>query len=248
MVLAREKRPMSEARSHILATIKTALGRDRLNPETRRGLEARLADPKANVIPARAKLGPNGAHKELIERFLEETGRADATAEHLATLTAVPAAVARYLAAAGLPARLKAMPDPVLKALSWSETAPSSAPGLTVAYGPAAPADAAGLALAAAGIAETGTLMLVSGPERPVTVNFLPETALVVLFAETIVGAYEDAWNRLRARAGGGPFMPRAVNLITGPSRTADIEQTLLLGAHGPRRLHILVIDDATTA
>jgi L-lactate dehydrogenase complex protein LldG len=246
MVFAREKRPMSEARTHILATIKTALGRERLNPETRRVLEARLADPKAHVIPARAKIGPNGAHKKLIERFVEETGRVDATAEHLTNLAAVPGAVARYLAAAGLPARLKAMPDPVLKALSW--TSPGTAPGFTVAYGPATPEDVAGLALAAAGIAETGTLMLVSGPERPVTVNFLPETALVVLFAGTIVGAYEDAWKMLRARAGGGPFMPRAVTLITGPSRTADIEQTLVLGAHGPRRLHILVIDDAGTA
>ncbi|MEX2450848.1 MAG: lactate utilization protein [Rhodospirillales bacterium] len=238
---------MSEARAHILATIKTALGRNRLNPEARRVLEDRLADPKANVIPARAKIGPNGAHKDLIERFLEETGRADATAERLADLAAVPGAVARFLAAAGLPGRIKAMPDPVLRTLSW--TSPGTAPGFTVAYGPASPEDTAGLALAAAGIAETGTLMLVSGPERPVTINFLPETALVVLFAGTIVGAYEDAWKMLRDRAvGGRPFMPRAVNLITGPSRTADIEQTLLLGAHGPQRLHILVIDDAATA
>ena len=59
---------------------------------------------------------------------------------------------------------------------------------------------------------------------------------------DRIVGAYEDAWQRLRGQFGSG-VMPRVVNWITGPSRTADIEQTLLLGAHGPKRLHILLID-----
>ena len=96
------------------------------------------------------------------------------------------------------------------------------------------------------GFAETGTLMMTSGPDHPSTLNFLPETHIVVLPAERIGGAYEEGWAHLRAE--GGPdadasFMPRTVNLVTGPSRTADIEQTIALGAHGPRRLHIVIVE-----
>jgi L-lactate dehydrogenase complex protein LldG len=57
-----------------------------------------------------------------------------------------------------------------------------------------------------------------------------------------VTGSYEDAWDRLRRHVGDG-VMPRTVNLITGPSRTGDIEQTIELGAHGPRRLHIILLD-----
>ncbi len=89
-------------------------------------------------------------------------------------------------------------------------------------------------------VAETGTLMLRSGPDHPTTLNFLPDTHIVVLRAGQIVGPYEDAWAKLRAAGD----MPRAVNFVSGPSRTADIEQTIQLGAHGPRRLHIVLIED----
>ena len=95
-----------------------------------------------------------------------------------------------------------------------------------------------------AGIAETGTLVTASGPDHPVTLNLLPDTHVVVLREADIVSGYEDVWDRLRTRFG-KDRMPRTVNTITGPSRTADIEQKIEMGAHGPRRLHILVIDDA---
>ncbi len=96
-----------------------------------------------------------------------------------------------------------------------------------------------------AGIAETGTLMLPSAPERPTTLNLLAETALVLLRASRVVGAYEEAWDLLRGELGA---LPRNVMLVTGVSRSADIEQTLELGAHGPRRLHVLLVDDAGPA
>ena len=91
-----------------------------------------------------------------------------------------------------------------------------------------------------AGIAETGTLMLLSGPHSQTAMNFLPDVHIVVLSAPHIVGPYEDAWSRIRA----GGTLPRTVNLITGPSRSADIEQTLQLGAHGPVQLHIVISDE----
>ncbi|MEE9300922.1 MAG: lactate utilization protein, partial [Alphaproteobacteria bacterium] len=101
-----------------------------------------------------------------------------------------------------------------------------------------------------AGIAETGTCMLISGPQSPTTLNFLVDTHIIVLWTRQIVGSYEDALARLRETAvgrerGARSWMPRTVNLITGPSRSADIEQTIQMGAHGPRRLHILLIDGA---
>jgi L-lactate dehydrogenase complex protein LldG len=102
--------------------------------------------------------------------------------------------------------------------------------------------DHSSLTGAFAGVAETGTLVMLSGAGHPTTLNFLPDTHIAVVRADCIVGTYEDVWARLRAEFGHGA-MPRTVNWITGPSRTADIEQTLLLGAHGPQRLHILIVD-----
>ena len=96
-----------------------------------------------------------------------------------------------------------------------------------------------------AGIAETGTLMLASGPDNPTTLNLLPDNHIVLLQHKKIVGSYEDSWSALRkAQSGrrGKRTMPRTVCFVTGPSRSADIEQTLLLGAHGPRRLHIILL------
>jgi L-lactate dehydrogenase complex protein LldG len=85
--------------------------------------------------------------------------------------------------------------------------------------------------------------MLTSGADNPTTLNFLPDTHIVVLQASDIAGDYETLLGRLRERYGAGT-MPRTINWITGPSRSADIEQTLILGAHGPRRLHVIVVKE----
>ena len=90
-----------------------------------------------------------------------------------------------------------------------------------------------------AGIAETGSVMLLSGPESPTTLNFLPEDHVVVLRESRIVAHLEDAWTMLREERGS---MPRTVNLICGPSKTGDVELVILEGAHGPRRLHVIVV------
>jgi L-lactate dehydrogenase complex protein LldG len=88
--------------------------------------------------------------------------------------------------------------------------------------------------------------MLISGEATPTTLNFLPDTHIVLLRASQVVAAYEDGWDLLRQRPGDGPHrLPRTVNFITGPSRTGDIEQKIELGAHGPRRLHVILVDDA---
>jgi L-lactate dehydrogenase complex protein LldG len=145
--------------------------------------------------------------------------------------------VARYLAAENLPAELVMAPDPALAAIPWD-----SRPLLQIRRGRAGAGDAVSLAPCLAAIAETGTLMLVSGPGTPTTLNFLPDTEIIVVRAGQVVASYEDGWDVVRAVP---EALPRTINFITGPSRTGDIEQRIQLGAHGPRRLHVVLIEES---
>ena len=123
--------------------------------------------------------------------------------------------------------------DPRLEAMPWGKERT-----LEVGVGASDGHDLVAVSHAFGGVAESGTLMLTSGADNPTTLNFLPDTHVVVLDAADVTGDYETLWQRLRERCGDG-VLPRTVNLITGPSRSADIGQTLILGAHGPRRLHV---------
>jgi Uncharacterized conserved protein len=134
-----------------------------------------------------------------------------------------------------LPGRLFVEPEKFLKKLDFTGTS------LDIVHDKPGPKDLIGLSLGAAAIAETGTLVMHSGRDRMTTLNFVPEHHIVVLKASSIVGSLDDVWPLMRKRK----VFPRAVNFITGPSRTGDIEQTLFLGAHGPRSHHILILDDA---
>jgi L-lactate dehydrogenase complex protein LldG len=218
------------ARDQILGTIRRARGGP-LDASARAAAEARLGAHARGTIPKRVDRG----HAALVELFVEHALKLSATVDRVASASAVPAAVAGYLARENLPATLRAAPSPEIEGLPWNER-----PALTVTYGRSYGQDEVGLTAAFAAIAETGTLMLRSGSDHPTTLNFLPDTHVVVLRASQVVGPYEEAWSRLRAAGD----MPRAVNFVSGPSRTADIEQTIQLGAHGPRRLHIVLIED----
>lgn len=226
---------MSEARGQILGGIRRALRRDVLSAEAAQPLEARLQNPPTGHIPARTQ-GLDG--RGLADLFESYAGAVGASVARVKTLAAVPEAVAGYLARHNLPAEIAMAPDPLLERAPWNER-----PLLKIRKGPSDGRDAVSVSAAIAGIAETGTLMLASGPGSPTTLNFLPETHIVVLPSRGLVGPMEAAWARLRAANGKGT-MPRTVNFITGPSRTADIEQTILTGAHGPRRLHIVIVED----
>jgi L-lactate dehydrogenase complex protein LldG len=148
----------------------------------------------------------------------------------------VPGEIAAYLARNNLPAEAAMAPSADLEAFDWA-----SEKLLSLRRGRGEATDQVSITGAFAGIAETGTLVTASGPEHPVTLNLLPDTHVVVLRERDIVGGYEEVWERLRGRYGKN-VMPRTVNTITGPSRTGDIEQTIELGAHGPRRMHIVVV------
>jgi L-lactate dehydrogenase complex protein LldG len=227
-------------REAVLGAIRRGLRRGPLPPDQAAMLRERLAEHPRQLQPAITR----GDRAALLTRFIANVEREFGTVALLPDIAAVPEAIAVYLAAHNLPTALVMSPHPDLQAIPWSDR-----PLLSVREGRADPTDAVGLQHGFAGIAETGTLMLPSGPDRPTTVNLLPDTALVFLRASRVVGAYEDAWDLMRAERGinaGG--MPRNVMLVTGPSRSADIEQTLELGAHGPRRLHILLVEDAASA
>jgi L-lactate dehydrogenase complex protein LldG len=229
---------MVDARAAILGRLRRALKRDALTSTAAAEIETRLAAHTAGPIPARTKLDREG----LIALFTTKLQGVAGTVERLGAMDQVPGAVARYLAAHNLPAAIKLAPAPMLAQIDWSRE-----PLLQLSSGRSDGNDLVSLTPAFAGIAETGTLMLTSGTESPTTLNFLPDDHIVVLPLSRLVGPFEEAWASLRAATGGG-LMPRTVNLVTGPSRSADIGLVPQLGAHGPRRLHVLLIDDDAQA
>lgn len=226
------------ARDEILGSIRKGLNvgaDDKTRQET---VAKRLSAHAPHLIPARGV-----ASDDAVDRFCAEAERVQATTARVDRAADVPGAVASYLAGLNLPAKVKLTPDPLIQGAGWDKAAT-----LQVETGVGDGADTAGVSRAFAGVAETGTLVFTSGPDNPTTVNFLPITHIAVIQASDIVGAYEKAWAKLREVRqdvdGKGRFMPRTVNWITGPSRTADIELTLYLGAHGPKNLHILIVDE----
>lgn len=228
-------------KEHILGAIRRGLKRGPLSADQRAMLEGRLAAHPRHLIPARSQL----PRPEQVALFIRNVEKEFGSVAWVADAAAVPGAVADYLAAQNLPSRFVMAPHPDLSAMPWADR-----PLLAFEQRRAEGSDQVSVQHGYAGVAETGTLMLPSDPARPTTLNLLAETEIVVLRASDIVGPYEDAWDRLRARrdAETGGFMPRNVMFVTGPSRSADIEQTLELGAHGPRRLHIVLIDDDPAA
>ncbi len=220
------------SREAILSRVRAALGADPTDLERRSAVAARLAEPPHHVVPAATRRRPSEL-AALFESALRARG-ADLVA--VAAPAQIPEAVAQYLRTHDLPLQVRAGDDPYLAALPWGDM-----PDLTLETGPAEAADSAGLSRAIAGVAETGTLVLASGADNPVTLAFVPETHLVVVEAQTIVGSYEDAMARVAATCGVGT-LAHTLNLISGASRTADIGGKVVMGAHGPRRLAVLMV------
>jgi L-lactate dehydrogenase complex protein LldG len=230
------------SRDAILGAIRRGLKRGKLPADQAAMLDGRLATHPRHLIPARSRL----PRPEQVALFVANVEKEFGTVERIPDLAAVPAAIADYLAAQNLPAKLVMAPHPELQSIDWS-----SRPLLERDTRRARDGDQVSLQHAWAGVAETGTLLFPSDPARPATLNRLPDTEIVLLRASAIVGAYEEAWDRLRAERRDpmtGGWMPRNLMFITGPSRSADIEQTLELGAHGPRRLHVLLVEDDPSA
>lgn len=229
------------ARESILARVRSSLasaGHEAAGDGATRAaaVAARLSAHAPGIIPARGQLDA----PKRVKLFAEMAERANATVQRVRSPASVPKAVASYLRGHNLPAAIRLGADPRLAAMAWEEQK-----ALTIKTGRSDGFDEAGVSHAFGGVAETGTLMLTSGPDNPTTINFLPDHHIVVINEADIAGDMEALWSALRAR---GRDMPRTVNFITGPSRSGDIEQTLLLGAHGPRALHIIIVGGAASS
>ena len=220
------------ARETILGSIRRSLGVSGREAPRRKAVDDRLREHPAGIVPARGKVAP-AARAELFRKMVEA---AAGSIEQVPRAADVPAAVTAFLRAHNLPMSVRRGDDPRLEAMPWVQERT-----LQVERGASDGNDLVAVSQAFGGVAESGTLVLTSGKDNPTTLNFLPDTHIVVIDAKDISGDYETLWGRLRGQGA----MPRTVNWITGPSRSADIEQTLILGAHGPRRLHVMVIGEA---
>lgn len=212
------------ARENILQRIRAAQGRkDEPSAEERALAEDYIRQHPPGPRP-KSDWNP-------IERFRERALSLTSTVDEAASLSEAPQAVARYLTGQGLP--MVAVCWPEFAALNWA------AHGIKVSARRAEGSDLVGITGAFCAIAETGTLMLLSGPQISAAASLLPETHIAIFPVSRIVKSMEDAWALLRKERG---QMPRAVNFVSGPSRTADIDQTVSLGAHGPYRVHIVLV------
>jgi L-lactate dehydrogenase complex protein LldG len=221
------------ARDTLLATIRQSLGVTGNEPARREAVANRIANHPRGVIPARGQLPP----ADRVKFFADMVVAAAGSVATLSSAADVPTAVSAFLRSQNLPMQIRRGDDPRLVAMPWGEQRT-----LDVSTGPSDGHQLASVSHAFGGVAETGTLVMMSGPDNPTTLNFLPDTHIVVVDAKDIAGDYETVWQRVREEFG-VDTLPRAINMITGPSRSADIGQILILGAHGPRRLHVLVVE-----
>jgi L-lactate dehydrogenase complex protein LldG len=217
----------SIARRNILARIRAAQGRE---PEPSASEREAAAD-----YLARHPQGPRPEMPaDLITRFIEEAQKMATTVDTVKALSEVPSAAHRYLTEHALP--LQAIAWQTLQDLQWAEA------GLNVEFRKPEDGDVVGLTGCFCATAETGTLVLLSGPETYASAGLLPETHIAIVPASRIVSGHEEAFGLIRSERG---ELPRAVNFVSGPSRTGDIEQTIVLGAHGPYRVHVIVVRGA---
>jgi L-lactate dehydrogenase complex protein LldG len=222
---------MSAARDAILGRVRAALHKT--------GDDATAMADARKYINAHAHGPRPRLEADLRARFLQRATDMESTVESIPDRRAIPAAVARYVSALDLPPALAAQKSqrgvcwPEFGDLDWAGA------GLAIEARPTRGDDRLGITGAFCAIAETGTLVVLSGADSPTATTLLPDTHIAVLAADRIVAGMEEAFALIRHERGS---VPRAINLISGPSRTGDIEQTIVLGAHGPYRVHILVI------
>ena len=242
---------MTNSRDTVLGRVRQALGRTGADP-------AAVADAQA-YLDAHAR-GPAPAFDaDRILRFIRRAGDMESTVARVSRRDEIPAAVAAYLDTLELAPSLAApfsseLNSQLISQLSsqlsyqtrhrgvcWPEFADLdwAQAGLIVEARPTVGDDRLGITGVFCAIAETGTLVFLSGVDTPTATTLLPDTHIAIVSVNRIVDTMEDAFALVRKERGS---VPRAINMISGPSRTGDIEQTIVLGAHGPFRVHILVV------
>jgi len=207
---------MSDGRARVLGEIRKSLGR---------------AGARSEAITPLQGAGPRPAfHGDLVERFAAKMLEKSATLSRIDSLSEVGQAVAGFVSSINAGQRLCV--SGALAAIEWPA-------GFEVHHGAAGRDEQTSVTPCFAAVAESGGIVTLSGPDTPSTLNFVPDNHVVIVYAAQVVRHFEDVWTQWRAS---GQPMPRSLNIISGPSRTADIEQTIQLGAHGPRRLHVILV------
>lgn len=219
------------ARDAVLARVKKALGatgdRAAANADAERYITGHAQGPRP-AMPT-----------DLLAKFMKRATDMQSTVERVADVTLIPAAVARYVNALELPPSLASQKShkgvcwPEFEGLDWKGAS------LVIEARPTIGNDRLGITGTFCAIAETGTLVVLSGANAPTATTLLPDTHVAVVRADRIVSGMEEAFALVRKERG---KLPRAINMISGPSRTGDVEQTIVLGAHGPFRVHIVVV------
>ena len=214
---------MSDARHNIFQRIRKA---NEHMPQTGASeiVEERLQQHRRGPQPQR--------QEDLLTRFSRKVVQASASYVSVKSEQNIVYAVTSYIMEHSLDEKLLTTATPLFRELRW----PAS---IQVETRAALVSDTLVLVEAFAGIAETGSVVMCSGKATPVSLNFLPDHFLCVVRYNSIVNTMEDVWERIRRD---GAALPRAINIITGPSRTADVEQIIQMGAHGPRRVHLLLL------
>jgi L-lactate dehydrogenase complex protein LldG len=219
------------AREAILGRVRKALDKT---------ADRAAANAQAQAFIAEHRHGPRPRMPEdLVGRFMRRAAEMESTIERIADDGAIPGAAARYLDTLDLPASLAAQTSragvcwPEFAALDWAGV------GLRIEARPTLGDDGIGVTGSFCAIAETGTLVVLGGASTPTATTLLPATHIAVVRADRVISGMEEAFALIRRECG---QVPRAINMISGPSRTGDIEQTVVVGAHGPFRVHILMV------
>lgn len=220
-------------RDLVFASIRSALGVNGREAPRREAVADRLREHPVGVVPRRGHLPPD----QRVSLFADMVTAAAGSVTRVSAAADIPSSVTEFLRRHNLPLTVRRGDDARLAAVPWGRERT-----LELTVGPSDGQQLASVSYAFGAVAETGTLVLASGADNPTTLNFLPDNHIVVVDANDVAADFESVFARLRARYGERQ-LPRVVNMITGPSRSADIQQTLILGAHGPRRLHVIICD-----
>ena len=221
------------SRAAILAKVRAGLKVERGGDIARRAsVEARLAGGGSRLVPARGEVGGE-ERVALFKSFLAAQGTDVIEIDEAGE---IPISILGYLEARGLALRVRTGSDPLFAALPWTK-----APSLARGAGAAEPDDRAGLSRALAGVAETGRWC--SPPVRTIR----RRSRCCRRRTSWSCGARRSSapmrrrslWSRASwAR----PELPHTLNLISGASRTGDIGGRIVMGAHGPRRLAVILL------
>jgi L-lactate dehydrogenase complex protein LldG len=112
----------------------------------------------------------------------------------------------------------------------------AEAAGLQVHRGEAPEIAGAGVSRAIYGLADTGSVVLAASPDEPRARSLLPAVHVSLLPEERILAGLDELFEAV------GDDLPSALAIVTGPSRSADIEQRLAVGVHGPGEVHVVLL------